>query len=132
MGIGDNQSRSLSQLIEEKMTQYSKDVENQRDRLAYEKWSNIVKMIYYHHGVTETHYNDGRIKYETDLALPGVRWKKSEKSYEELLIQMKKEKGTRNRQYSGAHSYKINKDGRLEDVIIWEKNEEFRGKSKKT
>tara|TARA_R100001377_G_scaffold78647_2_gene56477 strand:+ start:44 stop:376 length:333 start_codon:yes stop_codon:yes gene_type:complete len=96
------------------MTEYKEAVDKQKERIAHEKWSNTIEMIYAANGVTETHLRDGSIQYLKD----GKTWtKKSELTYEAQIAKMNRfvEKRSRN-----SHSYRVNSDGRLEDVIITE------------
>jgi len=96
------------------MTEYKDAVEKQKEKIAHEKWSNSVEMIYAANGVTETHFRDGSIQYLKD----GKTWiKKSKLTYTDQILKMNKFVEKRSR---SSHSYKVNSDGRLEDVIITE------------
>ena len=71
------------------MTEYSKLVEKQKEKLAVEKWCKKANMLIAQNGVIETHYNDGRIKYQSE----GKTWTKCpNKTYQELLIEMQHQK----------------------------------------
>lgn len=71
------------------MTEYIKLVEKQKEKLELEEWSNRANMIIVQNGTVETHYNSGRIKYQSD----GKTWTKCpNKSYTELLSEMQRQK----------------------------------------
>tara|TARA_R110000751_G_scaffold92723_1_gene181304 strand:+ start:1793 stop:2125 length:333 start_codon:yes stop_codon:yes gene_type:complete len=96
------------------MTEYKASVEKQRQKLAHEKWANSIEMIYAANSVTETHFRDGRIEYLKD----GKTWtKESDLTYKAQIDKMNRLVEKRSRK---SHSYRINSDGRLEDVIITE------------
>jgi len=96
------------------MSEYKEAVDKQKQKLAYEKWSNSVEMIYAANSVTETHYRDGRVEYLKG----GESWiEKSKLTHTDQINKMNKHVNKESRK---SHSYSINSDGRLEDVIITE------------
>ena len=47
--------------LENNMTEYTEQVDEQRLKIAAEEWGNKVTYIHYNNGIEETKYNNGQI-----------------------------------------------------------------------